>query len=529
MLRELPGQPSFLLATLPPSPRQVRLACIVAGLLLLAFAAAAPLKDIQLPRIDAFIPILQTAIIVNDLITASLLFSQFLIVRQRALSVLASGYLFSALMVVPYTLTFPGAFAPDGLLGAGLQSTPWLYFFWHVGLPLAVIAYALLKDADDRIGKSLSPPAVAIGLSIAAVITVVVGLTLLSTRWDSLLPKIMLDSVRVNLDVRPWYGGVLQSLAIAALAVILFTRRSVLDLWLTVMCCAWVLELLLGTTFVSARFSLGWYASRIFSLAAAITVLIVLLSETTTLYAHLARSVARRRQAREMRQAAMDVMAASIAHEISQPLTGLIANARAATKLLSAANPDVEEVKSALDDIVKDGARASEVIHGIRSMFKKELRGRVLLDANDVVRDAFTLVGVDLRMQHISSSINLHPELPQVLADRGQLQQVMLNLIANAVDAMRGVSGRPRHLRVGSNVTPDQSKVEISVEDSGMGVSQNDLNRIFEPFFTTKPAGTGIGLAICRSIIEAHGGELLASVNIPHGMIFRINLPVHAL
>ena len=377
-----------------------------------------------MPRIDAFIPILQTAIIVNDLITASLLFSQFLIVRQRALSVLASGYLFSALMVVPYTLTFPGAFAPDGLLGAGLQSTPWLYFFWHVGLPLAVIAYALLKDADDRIGKSLSPPAVAIGLSIAAVITVVVGLTLLSTRWDSLLPKIMLDSVRVNLDVRPWYGGVLQSLAIAALAVILFTRRSVLDLWLTVMCCAWVLELLLGTTFVSARFSLGWYASRIFSLAAAITVLIVLLSETTTLYAHLARSVARRRQAREMRQAAMDVMAASIAHEISQPLTGLI---------------------------------------------------------------------------------------------------------ANAVDAMRGVSGRPRHLRVGSNVTPDQSKVEISVEDSGMGVSQNDLNRIFEPFFTTKPAGTGIGLAICRSIIEAHGGELLASVNIPHGMIFRINLPVHAL
>ena len=178
---------------------------------------------------------------------------------------------------------------------------------------------------------------------------------------------------------------------------------------------------------------------------------------------------------------------------------------------------------------MKDGARASEVIHGIRSMFKKELRGRVLLDANDVVRDAFTLVGVDLRMQHISSSINLHPELPQVLADRGQLQQAMLNLIANAVDAMRGVSGRPRHLRVGSNVTPDQSKVEISVEDSGMGVSQNDLNRIFEPFFTTKPAGTGIGLAICRSIIEAHGGELLASVNIPHGMIFRINLPVHAL
>jgi len=225
----------------------------------------------------------------------------------------------------------------------------------------------------------------------------------------------------------------------------------------------------------------------------------------------------------------MDVMAASIAHEISQPLTALVANARAATKLLSMTNPDIEEIRSALDDIAKDGNRASEVISGIRSMFKKDLHGRVLLDANEVVREAFALIGVDLRMQQISSSINLHPELPQVLADRGQLQQVMVNLIANAVDAMRGVNGRPRLLRIGSYVTPDNSKVEITVEDSGMGVSENHLNRIFEPFFTTKSAGTGIGLAICRSIIEAHGGELLASINAPYGMVFRINLPVHAL
>jgi signal transduction histidine kinase len=529
VLRESQDHPSFLLATLPPSSRQVRLAWAVIGALLFAFVAAAPLKDVQLARADAFVPIVQTAIIVNDLITASLLFSQFLIVRQRALLVLASGYLFSALVAVPYTLAFPGVFAPAGLLGAGLQSTPWLYFFGHGGLALAVVAYALLKDADDSIGESRSPPAIAIGLSIAVVFAIVAGLTALSTRWDSLLPKIMLDSVRVNLEVRPWYGGVMLAMAVTAFVVILFRRRSVLDLWLTVMCSAWVLELLLGTTFVTARFSVGWYASRVFSLAAAITVLIVLLSETTTLYAHLARSEARRRQAREMRQVAMDVMAASIAHEISQPLTALVANARAATKLLSMTNPDIEEISSALDDIAKDGNRASEVISGIRSMFNKELHGRVLLDANEVVWEAFALIGVDLRMQQISSSMDLHPELPQVLADRGQLQQVMLNLIANAVDAMRGVSGRPRLLRVGSYVTADNSKVEITVEDSGMGVSENHLSRIFEPFFTTKSAGTGIGLAICRSIIEAHGGELLASANDPYGMVFRINLPVHAL
>jgi len=281
-----PTEPNFLLATLPPTAGQRRLAYTVAIILLVVFVLGALFKDIQLPRVDAFIPILQTAILFNDVITAALLYSQFIIVGHLALLILASGYIFSALMVIPYTLTFPGVFAPTGLLGAGLQSTAWLYFFWHTGLPLAVIAYALLKDMDQRV--SLSRRANSAVLSIPIVIAMVIGAALLCTVGDFLLPKIMLDSVRVNLSVRTWYGGVLQLVSILALAILFLRRRSMLDLWLNVMSFAWVLELLLGTTFVTARFSVGWYGSRIFALTAAVTVLLVLLSETTTLYAHLA-------------------------------------------------------------------------------------------------------------------------------------------------------------------------------------------------------------------------------------------------
>jgi signal transduction histidine kinase len=518
-----PTEPNYLLATLPPTAGQRRLAYIIAIILLLVFVLAALFKDIQLPRVDAFIPSLQTAILFNDLITAALLYSQFIIVGYLALLILAGGYLFSALMVIPYTLTFPGVFAPTGLLGAGLQSTAWLYFFWHIGLPLSVIAYALLKGIDQ--GVSLRRRANAAVLSIPIVIAMVIGVALLCTVGDFLLPKIMLDSVRVNLNVRTWYGGVLQLVSIIALVILFLRRRSVLGLWLSVMSFAWVLELLLGTTFVTARFSVGWYGSRIFALAAAVTVLIVLLSETTTLYAHLALSNARRREASKMRQIAIDTMAASIAHEIRQPLAAMMLNTETATEMLSSPAPDIEEVKSALIDVAQGGHRIRDVIDGIRNMFDKERHGMVLLDPNDVVQDASRLIDTDLRMQEISSAVFLRSNLPKVRADRGQLRQVMLNLILNAAEAMHDITNRPRLLRIDTDVTHDNSDVVITVEDNGTGVDGKNIDRIFEPFFTTKSTGTGVGLAVCRSIVEAHGGQLTASPNIPFGTIFRVALP----
>jgi len=227
-----------------------------------------------------------------------------------------------------------------------------------------------------------------------------------------------------------------------------------------------------------------------------------------------------------MRHIEMDTMAASIAHEIQQPLSAIMLNTESAEAMLSGQAPDIEEARSALIDVGNDARRVREVIDGIRNMFNKDLRGRALLNPNNLIRDVCTLAEVDLRMQGVTAALSLSPELPQVVIDRGQFRQVMLNLILNAVEAMREITDRPRVLRIGSDVTQDQSDVVITVEDSGTGVDDKDIDYIFDPFFTTKPTGTGVGLAICKSIVEAHGGRLSASRKAPHGMIFRIYLPL---
>jgi signal transduction histidine kinase len=524
MLRERLGDSHFLLADLPPSSGQVRLARAVAIVLSIAFVISALFRDIPLVRIDVFIPITQTAIFFNDLITAVLLYSQFVIVGRLALLILANGYLFSSLVVLPYMATFPGVF--PGLLGAGLQSAAWLFFFSHLGLPLAVILYASRKDLTERVSREARPPGIAIGWSIGIVIAAVIGLTLLCTTGHDLLPKVMLDPIKVDPTARIWFDAALQFTSWGALAILYWRRRSVLDCWLLVMCWAWVLELLLATNLITARFTVAWYGSRIFALAAALSVLIVLLSETTRLYAHLALSVVRRRQAAEVQNIAFDVMAASIAHEVRQPLAAILLNAESAKVMLSVPRPDIVEVRSALTDVADDARRVSEVIDGIRNMSQKDARGKVLLNLNNLIRDVFKLTDVDLRMQGVSIDLALRSELPPVLVNMGQIRQVMLNLIFNAAEALSAISDRPRILRIGSDVTQDNCGVFIAVEDSGTGVDEKDIERIFEPFFTTKPAGTGVGLAICRSIIEAHGGKLLASRNTPYGMIFRIYLPI---
>ncbi len=515
----------FLLANLPPSQRQIRLALGIVVVLLVAFGVTAPFINTQLPSVNATIPALETAILINDLITSALLLSQFLITRRWALLVLASGYLFTALIVIPHALIFPGAFTPTGLFHAGLQSSAWLYTFWHAGLPLAVIGYVLLRDADSATSMSEHSLIAVIGLSVAVVIGTVCGLTWIATAGDWLLPRIFLDSVHAD-PRRIWQTGAVDlSLTAGALALLWLRRRSVLDLWLMVMCCTWLLELTMTAVLLNTRFSLGWYASRIYTLTASIVVLLVLLSETTALYANLARSVMRQRGGRHEREIAMDAMAASIAHEISQPLAAMVANANAAVRWLTRATPDLDEARAALGHVVDDGHRAGEVIGGIRSMFKKGARGRLLLEINDLVRQVLTMVELDLRNHRVSVTTDLRSGLPKLLADRGQLQQVFLNLIMNAIEAMGSVTDRARVLRVSSDIIQEPSGIAVAIEDSGTGIKGEDKDRIFEPFFTTKFTGTGIGLAICRSIIESHGGSLRVSANKPYGTVFQVTLP----
>jgi len=522
----------FMLATLPPSRRQTRLALGVVAVLVVAFAATAPFANTPLRPVYAFVPALETAILINGLITSALLFAQFVVVRRWAILVLASGYLFAALIVIPHALTFPGLFAPTGLLGAGLQSTVWLYMFWHAASPLVVLVYALFKDADrGTIGKSRFQPGTAVGWSVTVVTALVGGMTWVVTAGESFLPRMFLDYSHVNHTPALIFSGVMVSLESAALVLLWIRRRSILDLWLMVACCAWLLEVSMAAVLIDSRFDLGWYTGRLYGFIATLFVLLVLLSETTALYARLVRSVMRQQSDREARQTAADAMSASIAHEIKQPLTAIVANAEATVHLLTnlkIESADLDEARTALNDIVEDGHRAAELIANVRAMFKKDIHRRTWFSVNDVVRETLAMVDVDLQMQGISVATELREGLPHLLVDRGQMQQVFLNLIVNALEAMRSVADRVRLLRITSHVDPESSGILVTVEDSGTGIAKQSKDRIFETFFSTKSTGTGLGLTICRSIIESHGGNIQVSSNNPHGTIFLVSLPLMA-
>jgi signal transduction histidine kinase len=228
--------------------------------------------------------------------------------------------------------------------------------------------------------------------------------------------------------------------------------------------------------------------------------------------------------ARVMQTTALGEMAASIAHEINQPLGAIVANGNAGLRWLASATPVVDEARAALKRIVNDGHRVSEVIGGIRSMFKKDSQATVPLDVNELVCEVLALVRSEVENQRVSVRTELFNQLPQVPANRVQLQQVMANLIINAVDAMDTVTNRARVLRVKTEIH-EFNHLLITVEDSGMGIDQKNIGRIFDPFFTTKSHGMGMGLSICRSIIENHGGRLTASPAQPHGSIFQVLLP----
>jgi signal transduction histidine kinase len=242
------------------------------------------------------------------------------------------------------------------------------------------------------------------------------------------------------------------------------------------------------------------------------------------LYARLALSVLAQRREREARMMSMDAMSAAIAHEIKQPLGAMVTNANAGLRWLSAASPNLDRARDTFKDIAADGHRASEIIHSMRAMFGSGDQLTAPLDMNELVRETIALLRSEIDAARISVQFELGSKLPVVAARRGQLQQVLWNLVTNAIDAMRPVTDRMRVLNISSRALPSNG-AEVNVRDSGTGIESENIDRIFEPFFTTKSGGMGMGLAICRSIVEAHGGTLSVSPVVPHGCTFRIVLP----
>ena len=225
------------------------------------------------------------------------------------------------------------------------------------------------------------------------------------------------------------------------------------------------------------------------------------------------------------RMATMGQLSGSIAHEINQPIAAVIANASAGLRWLGAQQPDLDEVWQALGRVVRDGTRAGEVISGIRALVKKVPPRREILDINRAIREVIALTQTETQRHAVRLQIRLAGELPLVSADRVQLQQVMINLIINAIEAMAGAGDGPRELTIVSGID-DADDVVVEVQDTGPGLDPEKLDRLFQSFYTTKPDGIGMGLAISRSIAEAHGGCLLAAPNNPRGAVFRLTLPV---
>lgn len=522
---DIPDRPDISLVTVPPRPLQRNLAVAIVVVLLVGFAAAIPFAATPLPRLNAFIPTLQAVLFVTDLITAVLLFGHFTILRTRALLVIANAYFFSALIVLPYGLSFPGAFAPEGLFG-GLNTAVWLYVFWHVGFALGVGGYACLKDQNLTIKTRRLPARLAIPGSLIVVGVLVGGLTWIAARADRLLPGLFANEIYGN-ALLP-IAAIACSLASAGALAMLWRRRSsILDLWLMVALCAGVTEPLLTAVPVGIRYSLGFYASRAYSVVTSTVVLAALLSEMTVLYAMLSRNMVLLQRERRNKLMNVEAVVASITHEVRQPLSAIAANGSAALLLLDHAEPDLDEARDALNAILQDSFNASRMFDSVRALFKSADQRHDPVDVNEMTVGALQMLRGALTERGITTSTEFGADLPPVPAHKVQLQEVVINLVNNAIDAMDTTQGRPRILRVRTD-RHDGSAVVLSVQDSGPGIDPQSSEDIFDPFVTTKPHGMGLGLAICRMIVERHGGRISAASEAGKGALFQMVLPAGA-
>jgi signal transduction histidine kinase len=517
---------AVLLSTLPAETGQRKVALFVALLLLVVAVAPLPFGNPQLPKSSAFILVVATITFVVDLVTATLLFAQFLIFGSVALAALASGYVVTGLIMLPYVMTFPDAFSPSGLLGAGVDSPVWIFLCWH-GLPATTtIGYVLLK----RSGPTLALPPrllrrVVIGCVLAAFV-LVCGLTWLVTAEQHLLPPIQQDISRGGPG---WHAAAALLLAydFVAISILFRSQGSVLDLWLLVQSWSWLLECIL-LNFAVARFDLFYYAARIFWVTSSGLVLLVLISQLSILNTRLVLSTMAQRRSRDERIATLEVFSASMAHELRQPLTAATANVAAAANWLETAPPNVNGAQTCMEEIASALGCLSQTIEAVQAMFRGNANAdKELFDINELLREIVALLHRDIEGLQIAVEFDLDLRIPLIEAHRAQIGLVILNLVKNSADALSRVIDRPRWLVVTSQLH-SAAEVKVSIADSGAGLDLDAAKRMFEAFNARKPDGMGMGLFISRLIVAAHAGRLWATPNeAGPGAVFAFTLPLH--
>lgn len=518
-------RPIFL-STMPADARERRLALAMVLASLAVFAAAAPFARERLAPAWAFLPVYQSALIVNDLITTVLLLGQFAILRLRGLLLLAAAYFFSALMAVAHALSFPGLFAETGLLGSGPQTTAWLYFMWHAGFPLLVLAYATVKGEPLRGGRA----APAVLFTLLAVAAAAGAATLLATYGQSLLPVIMNGDrdapAKLGVATACW------TLSVVAIAA-LWRRRplTVLDLWLIVVMCAWVFDVALASVLNAGRFDVGWYAGRVYGLLASSFVLIVLLLENGVLYARLADAHAAERSARRrveekttelvIANKELDAFSHSVSHDLRAPLRAVEGYARMLEEdYASQLNAEALRLLGVLRAASQRMGRMIEDLLEFSKLGRHPLRTQAV-QMNELVASIVQELRPDPAARKIDFAVG---ELGIAQADPNLLRHALTNLIGNAIKYTRK---RDRAtVEIGRASTPEGPV--YFVKDNGAGFDPRYAGRLFGVFQRLHGGddfeGTGVGLSIVRRIAERHGGRIWAEGRPDEGATFYFTL-----
>jgi len=296
-------------------------------------------------------------------------------------------------------------------------------------------------------------------------------------------------------------------------------------MWLCVTISAFLAELVINTVLISGRFTLGWYVGRVFAVLVPTIVMILMLTQIFALNAKLMRAAIMLQRERSNKLASLDAVVAAIAHEVKQPLATIAVRGAAAKRYLDRTPPGLREAESSVGAMVAASMRANEVFENIRVLFSDADQKRQPISVNQLATEAMDLLREELKAYGIEATIHPTPELPAIVAHNGQMREVILNLIQNAIDAMKAVSDRRRVLEIRTGHYGNGAIV-ISVEDTGSGIEPEKIKRIFDPFVSTKAKGRGLGLAICKSIVERHHGELSVSRKIEGGARFQLILPV---
>ncbi|QAU44943.1 MASE4 domain-containing protein [Bradyrhizobium guangzhouense] len=515
--------PPMVVALMPSTQRHRTVAIGVVVVMLAVSALVAPFVNRQIGKIDSFLPVVQTVTSAADLLTATLLLAQYSVQPHRALLVVAGGYIFAGSFAFLQTLSFPGSYAPNGLIGDVYNTPAWFFVLWYTTFPLSILVYALLKDRGGGSRFSTTASMATTLISVFAAIALLSWVAIAETRR---LPSFFTTGLMLQTSLSNQFNIGLSLLGCFVLLVLFVRRRTVLDLWLMVTLFAALPNFLVAAYEGSARFSVGWYTARGFALIASCMLLSVLVTEMIVLYSRLASALVMQRRERSNRFVSIDAATAAIAHEIGSPLGAITLNANTARQLLVAQPRRLDEVNAILRNIEEDSLRVNATITSVRGLFKGAVDRPATISLEGVARQVLRLLEHELQFNGMLVATDFRVEMSLVRADPIQLQQVILNLFKNAIEAMASTSLNGRRLNIATRLDERSSFVLLSVQDTGRGVPPQHHDRIFDAFFTTKPSGMGLGLAICRTIIERYGGRLVLAKSSPQGSTFEIALPL---